>query len=88
MTTKRAEPVLWEGPDKLRPFLAPIDSLRLDPRNPRQGDVVAIAASLERFGQRRLAVVNSHDEQLVEAGNHMILAARDVLRWRHRRPVA
>jgi ParB-like chromosome segregation protein Spo0J len=84
--TRRSTPepeIRWEGPDEFRPLLVPIDQLHLDPRNPRQGQVRDIAASLRRFGQRRLAVVNAADGNLIEAGNHMTIAARDELGWTH-----
>ncbi len=67
------------GLDALR---VPIDSLTLDARNPRQGDVAAVARSLDRFGQRKPIVFKvDGDERVVIAGNHTVLAARDTLGW-------
>jgi ParB-like chromosome segregation protein Spo0J len=34
----------------------PIDSIQTHPRNPRGGDIAAIAASLRRFGQQKPVV--------------------------------
>ena len=41
---------------QLRSLLVPIESLELHPRNPRRGDVAAVAASLRRFGQQKPVV--------------------------------
>lgn len=58
----------------------PVDQLQTFERNPRRGDVAAIAESLARRGQYRPIVVNagSHTGRANEvlAGNHTLLAAR------------
>lgn len=54
----------------------PIDSLHQLPGNPRRGDVDAVAASLERFGQRKPIVVD--DDGTIIAGNHTWAAARQL----------
>lgn len=61
--------------DGLAPLAVDVDSLTALPGNPRKGDVDAVAASLERFGQRKPIVVRASDRTIV-AGNHTWLAAR------------
>ena len=51
----------------------------LHPRNPRHGDVAAVRASLQRFGQRKPIVVQASTRHVV-AGNHLVQAAR-ALGW-------
>lgn len=63
----------WKGAAALAPFLMPVGDLHVHPRNPRQGEVAEIAASLKRFGQVRL-VLASPDGTII-AGNHTYLAA-------------
>jgi DNA modification methylase len=65
---------------QLRALAVPIDSVTLHPRNPRRGDVAAVRASLEKFGQRKPIVVQA-STRLVVAGNHLLRAARD-LDWK------
>ncbi|NBW23244.1 MAG: hypothetical protein EBR82_86400, partial [Caulobacteraceae bacterium] len=57
----------------------PISKLSLLPGNPRRGDVEAVKASLEKFGQRKPIVVRKSD-QVVIAGNHTLQAAQ-ALGW-------
>ena len=57
----------------------PINQLTLLPGNPRRGDVDAVKASLERFGQRKPIVVRKSD-RVVIAGNHTLQAAQ-ALGW-------
>src|SRR3989442_2624593 len=54
---------------QLRALAVPIDSVSLHPRNPRRGDVAAVRASLERFGQRKPIVVQASTRYVV-AGEH------------------
>jgi hypothetical protein len=61
----------------LRALVVPIASIELHPRNPRIGDVEAIAASLRRFGQRRPVLVQA-STRFVVAGNHLVRAARSL----------
>lgn len=77
----RAPAKVWAGPDTLRRLLVPLDSIKPHPRNPRRGDVAAIAASLERFGQMRPIVVWAGKSYIV-AGNHTWLGAGE-LSWTH-----
>ena len=42
---------------QLRALVVPIDCVELHPRNPRRGDVAAVAASLTRFGLQKPVVV-------------------------------
>jgi DNA modification methylase len=63
----------------LQPLAVPIESIELHPRNPRIGDVEAVAASLHRFGQLKPLVVQASTMYCV-AGNHLLLAARS-LSW-------
>lgn len=55
------------------------ETLELHPRNSRQGDVGAIAQSLEAHGQYRPIVAQSATRRVL-AGNHTLLAAR-ALGW-------
>jgi hypothetical protein len=59
---------------ELEDLAVPIESLKLWPRNPRQGDVGAIAESLKRFGQVRPILVQKATSRIV-AGNHLYRAA-------------
>lgn len=61
--------------DGLRPLAVAIDELELLPGNPRKGDVDAVAASLDRFGQRKPIVARKVDRTVI-AGNHTLQAAR------------
>jgi len=54
--------------------VVPIESITLHPRNPRIGDVEAVAASLRRFGQQKPIVVQRSTRYVV-AGNHLVRAA-------------
>jgi len=72
------EPV-WHGAEALRPYLVPIDSLTDHERNPNKGDVFAISASLEKYGQVRPIL---HDDGTIVAGHHVRLGAK-VLEWTH-----
>jgi DNA modification methylase len=58
----------------LRPLIVPLSSLELHPRNPRVGDIDAVAASLRRFGQQKPIVVQK-STGFVVAGNHVVRAA-------------
>ena len=62
--------------EDLRPLAQPLDKLTLFPGNPRQGDVDAIARSLQTFGQRKPIVANRNGT--VVAGNHTVLAAQQL----------
>jgi ParB-like chromosome segregation protein Spo0J len=71
----------WEGSEKLRPLLVPVETLSTHPENPRRGDVERIAASLRRFGQTKPIVVQEGSGAIV-AGNHTYRAALEV-GWSH-----
>lgn len=68
------------GPRKLEVELVAIDTLTLDPENANDGDVASIAESLRELDQHRAAVVQRSTRKVI-AGNHMVMAARDVLGW-------
>lgn len=74
---------------KINPALAglaiAVEDLVALPGNPRKGDVDAIAASYEEFGQNKPLVVRpNHDGTfVVVSGNHQLQAVRDVLGWTH-----
>ena len=55
--------------------LTPIKSIKTYDKNPRIGNIDAIAESLEKSGQFKPIVVNSRNNQIL-AGNHTFLAAR------------
>lgn len=79
-----AKPVIWEGPEDLRPLLAPIGKLRPDPRNARRHgakNLESIVASLSRFGQTKPIVVQ-REGATVRAGNGTLDAAK-VIGWTH-----
>lgn len=59
----------------LKPLAVAIDELELLPGNPRKGDIDAVAASLDRFGQRKPIVARLVDRTVI-AGNHTLQAAR------------
>jgi hypothetical protein len=61
----------------LQALVVPIASIELHPRNPRIGDVEAIASSLRRFGQQRPVLVQASTRYVV-AGNHLLRAARSL----------
>ena len=63
----------------LQALVVPMASIELHPRNPRVGDVEAIAASLGRFGQVRPVLVQA-STRFVVAGNHLVRAAQ-ALGW-------
>lgn len=63
----------------LRPLIVPLSSVKLHPRNPRVGDVEAVASSLRRFGQQKPIVVQART-RFVVAGNHLVRAAQ-ALGW-------
>jgi hypothetical protein len=66
--------------ESLTPLAVDIDLLDPLPGNPRRGDVVAIAASLERFGQLKPIVVrpNGDGRFTILAGNHTTEAAKQL----------
>ena len=75
-----AHPPLAEGDrariaPALQALAVPIASIELHPRNSRIGDVEAVGASLQRFGQLKPIVVQS-STRFVVAGNHLVRAAQ------------
>lgn len=69
----------------LEPLAYPIDKLELLPGNPRRGNVAAVVASYEQFGQRKPIVGRKHegsDRGVITAGNTQLQAARQ-LGWTH-----
>ena len=54
-----------------------INTLNVLPDNPRQGDIESVRKSYEQFGQRKPIVVRRGD-RVVIAGNHQLLAAREL----------
>lgn len=71
---------VWKGAPALEPFLIPIAELEPFPGNPRRGNVPAVKASLERFGQVKASV--TRDGGRIIAGHHVVLAATE-LGWTH-----
>jgi DNA modification methylase len=63
----------------LRALIVPIAGVQAHPRNPRVGDVEAVAASLDRFGQLKPVVAQASTGYIV-AGNHVWRAAK-ALGW-------
>jgi DNA modification methylase len=62
---------------EIKDLLVPVGELQLYGRNPRRGDVEAIARSLARNGQYRPIVVNRRSGEVL-AGNHTLRAARQL----------
>lgn len=64
----------------LKNLIVDIDSLEHLENNPRRGDVKAIAASYEEFGQVKpiVAKKNKDGSATVIAGNHQLLAAKQL----------
>jgi len=66
--------------EALKSLAIPIDSVKLDERNARQHPPVnidAIRRSLEHYGQRKPIVVRQ-DDNIIEAGNGLWLAAKEL----------
>src|SRR5688572_33099713 len=59
---------------ELQHLVVPINEVSLWPKNPRRGDVGALAESLKRFGQVRPILVQKSTMKIV-AGNHLMRAA-------------
>ena len=66
--------------DGLTDLLHPVADLHELPGNPRRGDVEAVKASYQRFGQRKPIVVRTGDDGqvVVVAGNHQLKAVREL----------
>lgn len=64
-------------PESLTALSVAVDSLKPYGKNPRRGDVAAIARSLEVNGQYRPVVVNSRTSEVL-AGNHTLMAVRQL----------
>jgi len=77
--TAKIPPAAVRIAPSLAPLVVPIDTVAPSPRNPREGDVGAIAESLRRFGQQKPIVVQD-STGLVVAGNHLLRAAQ-ALGW-------
>jgi len=58
----------------LEPLAVAVKHLKLAAKNPRTGDVAAIRASYERFGQRKPIVAHRKTKEVI-AGNHQLTAA-------------
>ena len=71
--------VTWHGSKELQALVIDIASLEPFPGNPRRGNVAAIAASLNRFGQTKPVV---RDGARLVAGHHVVEAAK-LLQWTH-----
>ena len=70
--------------ESLRDLALPLDALQPLPGNPRVGNVDAIAASYDEFGQLKPVVVRSNGDgtYVIIAGNHQVEACRR-LGWTH-----
>ena len=71
------------SPD-LQNLLTPIEDLKTLPKNPRKGNIEAITASYNEFGQVKpiVAVEDEDGTSTVIAGNHQLEAAKK-LGWTH-----
>lgn len=72
--------VLTSPPETVKAELVPLKDLRPYPNNPREGDVGAIAQSLQELGQYRPIVART--DGTILAGNHTYQAAR-ALGWEY-----
>lgn len=61
----------------LLPLAVEIKKLKPASNNPRKGDIAAIRASYERFGQRKPIVAHSKTKEVI-AGNHQLAAAQEL----------
>lgn len=75
------QPVVCKVVDSLKDSLVPIGSLKTHPKNPRVGNINAIAESLQEHSQYR-AIVARVSDRTVLAGNHTFKAAQH-LGWTH-----
>lgn len=86
---RQGEDLSYISPD-LRGNAVLAEALKLDPRNPRRGDVEMVAKSLHEFGQQKPIIVFRYpdDEQYtVIAGNHTTRAAMLDHKWdKHHKP--
>ena len=62
--------------ESLKPLVTPVAGLALLEGNPRRGDIRAVGASLEAFGQRKPIVARRNGT--VIAGNHTLQAALEL----------
>ncbi len=64
--------------ESLKPLAVDINSLEQLEGNPRKGDIDAIAASYQEFGQVKPIVARKNDDgtMTVIAGNHQLQAAK------------
>jgi len=71
--------------EQLHPLVVPIDSVMEDPANTMEHpdlNLQAIAASLQKYKQRKPIVVNVTNK-IVEAGNGTWRAAKEILGWEY-----
>ena len=61
----------------LEPLAVEIKELKPAQKNPRKGDIAAIKASYERFGQRKPIVAHRKTKEVI-AGNHQLSAATEL----------
>lgn len=61
----------------LEPLAVEIKKLKPAAKNPRKGDIAAIKASYERFGQRKPIVAHRKTKEVI-AGNHQLSAATEL----------
>lgn len=61
----------------LEPLAVEINKLKPAEKNPRKGDIAAIKASYERFGQRKPIVAHRKTKEVI-AGNHQLSAATEL----------
>lgn len=66
--------------DDLIPLATTVETLKPWGRNPRKGNIEAIARSLAKFGQRRPIVARRKTNEVI-AGNHTLAAAKQ-LGWK------
>jgi ParB-like chromosome segregation protein Spo0J len=72
--TKVDDGVIWRGNEQLREMLVPLGAVSPHPRNPKDHDLGAIAASFARFGQQQPIVVQRSTGWII-AGNGRHAAA-------------
>jgi len=75
--------IVWDGLDELRPFLVPLEKLKLDPINARKHNdrnLEVIKNSFIQFGQDQILVIEN--DGTVQKGNARLMVARE-LGWTH-----
>jgi len=80
MPGKTTQERVWNGASLLEAYLVPVGDLTDHSENARQGDVLALVGSLQRWGQIRPILVDT--DMTIVAGHHLRKAAVE-MGWTH-----